>query len=80
MRSVKKILTKAKILFLIAKTEKTFSYITFDVDVLVDPKDFKKVEGLMKKNGARIKKYQPKDQSDVYIKDLVRIDLHKHFY
>ncbi len=80
LRLVKKVLTKAKISFLIVKTEKTLSYITFDLDVLVHPKDFKKAEELMRMSEARINEYQPKDQSDIYIPGLERIDLHKHFY
>lgn len=66
--------------FLICKTGKDIEYVTFDVDVLVWPKDYSAVvKCLSKKNGEFID-CPSKLQGDIIIDDLLRIDLHDNFH
>jgi hypothetical protein len=73
-------LSAASIPYLCVKTDRQPSYVTFDVDILVKPEDFEKTLKTMQKEGGQTRMFTPKDEADVDLPGLLRIDLHRGFY
>lgn len=79
---INKIFKKNKLKFLVVKTYKFISYVTFDVDLLVKPKDFEKTKQVLRKNGCKIEKHPGKQtfkQANCRKKGFLNIDLHTGF-
>ena len=73
-------LSAASIPYLCVKTDRSPSYVTFDVDILVKPEDFEKTLNTMREAGGQTRMFVPKDEADVDLPGLLRIDLHRGFY
>jgi hypothetical protein len=74
------ILNKEKIPFLIAKTQKIFDYVTFDVDVLIHEHNYDTAIKLLKSAGGTYVNCDAKLQGDIILSNMARIDMHKGFH
>lgn len=68
------------IAYLVVKTARPVPYVTFDVDVLVRPEDYDEASARLITSGGSVQPYAPKQQSDILIPGLLRIDLHRNFH
>ncbi len=76
-------LGEREIPFLVVKTYKPVSYITFDVDLLVTPEEFEATKLALERGGCQIRKHpgeSVRKQVNCVKEELLTIDLHQGFF
>jgi hypothetical protein len=73
-------LGNASVPYIVAKTDRGLPYVTFDIDVLVKPEDLERSFEVFEAQGAGLVPTYEKNETDVILPDLLRVDLHSGFF